>query len=77
MAEPNLTSRHLTSQHCVRLRHKGMYVGQDPEPAASAYDRDWLGASAYWCLKTQKSFGPDGEVVSAENCRGHRGCCEH
>ena len=76
MAEPTLTSRNLTSTHCVRLRHKGMYVGQDEVAAASDYDRDWLGASAYWCVKTQKSFGPDGGVVTAESCRGHRGCCE-
>ena len=77
MAEPTLISRNLTSAHCSRLRHKGMYVGQDPAPPGSALDRDWLGASAYWCLKTQKSFGPDGEVVTAEACQGGRGCCEH
>jgi hypothetical protein len=77
MAEPTLTSRSLTTVHCVRLRHKGMYVGQDPVAYESEYDRDWLGASAYWCLKTQKSFGPDGGVVTAEACCGDRGCCEH
>ncbi len=77
MDEPTLTSRTLTVEHCVRLRHKGMYVGQDPEPVTSEYDRNWLGAPAYWCLKTQKSFGPDGHAVTAEACRGHRDCCEH
>lgn len=76
MAEPTLTSRILTQAHCSRLRHKGMYVGQDAEPR-SGYDSDFLGAPAYWCLKTQKSFGPDGAPVTAEACREHRGCCEH
>lgn len=76
MAEPTLTSRILTSSHCSRLRHKGMYVGQDPDPIASA-GTDALGAPAYWCVKTQKSFGPDGGIVNADACRGGRDCCEH
>jgi hypothetical protein len=49
-----------------------MYVmGEvDPDLAGGSYD-----ATAYWCAKTQKSFGPDGDAVSRDACRHGRGCC--
>ena len=35
------------------------------------YDATW-----YWCGLTQTGFGPDGEPVRADLCRGDRGCCK-
>jgi hypothetical protein len=71
-----LTSRHVTPAHCMSLRHKGMYVmPHEDDPQLAAY-RDSIEATAYWCSRTQKAFGPDGEPVTAELCRGGRGCCE-
>jgi hypothetical protein len=81
MDHPTLTSRHVTASHCAHLRHKGMYVGppevRDEEKAVLPLYRDWLEATAYWCVCTQKNYGPDGHPVSAEACRSGRECCEH
>ncbi len=72
MDHPTPASRLVTPLHCSHLRHKGMYVmaEEDPELAAGSY-----GATAYWCAKTQKSFGPDGDAVSRDACCHGRGCC--
>ena len=72
----HLTSPKLTpGVHCVKLRHKGMYVtaGAYPEELSiyDAYD-----ATAYWCVETQRGFGPDGRPVRPDLCAGSRGCCE-
>lgn len=74
MDHPAPTSRLVTPLHCAHLRHKGMYVMAEEDPgdwSAGAYE-----ATAYWCSKTQKSFGPDGDIVGREACRHGRGCCE-
>jgi hypothetical protein len=69
-------SRHVTPAHCPNLRHKGMYVAgeSDAEPL-EAY-REPIEATAFWCGRTQKAFGPDGHPVTAELCRAGRGCCD-
>ena len=53
-----------TSAPCRNLRSKGMYVyngdyGMDHEDSES---------TIYWCVKTQKGFGPDDEMCSREDC---------
>ena len=73
-----LTSRHTTSSHCLKLRHKGMYCTPDSHSDEEmAFYRDPIEATAFWCASTQKSFGPDGLPVSLEACAHGRGCCEH
>jgi hypothetical protein len=71
MSEP-FASRHITLQHCSNLRHKGMYVSE-----SFASEREEIEPTAYWCLCTQKSFGPDGHPVRPSDCKSSRGCCEH
>jgi hypothetical protein len=71
MNEP-YASRHITVHHCSNLRHKGMYV-TDSYPD----EQEAIEATAYWCVCTQKSFGPDGHPVSPGECQTSRGCCEH
>jgi hypothetical protein len=71
MTEP-YASRHITLHHCSNLRHKGMYVTD-----SYAVERQEIEATAYWCLCTQKSFGPDGHPVTPGECKSSRGCCEH
>jgi hypothetical protein len=77
MEHPTLVSRHLTSSHCAHLRHKGMYVGQDADVEMVALYRDPIEATSFWCLHTQKAFGPDGRPATAESCRRGRDCCDH
>lgn len=76
MSHPAMSSRHVTERHCAHLRHKGMYVLPDHAQDADDY-QEHLGASSFWCVCTQKAFGPDGQPVSPEGCCAGRGCCEH
>ncbi|HEY2156330.1 MAG TPA: hypothetical protein VGH33_11920 [Isosphaeraceae bacterium] len=53
-----------TAPLCRHLRNKGMYVyhGEYDSPHDD-YDN-----TIYWCVKTQKGFGPDDEMCSREDC---------
>ncbi|HWP99363.1 MAG TPA: hypothetical protein VNK92_02720 [Vicinamibacterales bacterium] len=75
MDHPELSSPRVTLTHCANLRHKGMYVmGEiDPDEARATGPYD---ATAYWCARTQKGFGPDGLAVHPDKCRHGRECCE-
>ncbi len=74
MSEP-LTSRFVTTATCTHLRHKGMYVFADEAPGMAPADA--IEPTAFWCMCTQKAFGPDGHPVTARDCVNGRGCCEH
>jgi hypothetical protein len=74
MSEP-LTSRFVTTATCTHLRHKGMYVFADEAPGMAPADT--IEPTAFWCMCTQKAFGPDGHPVTARDCVNGRGCCEH
>jgi hypothetical protein len=74
MDHPPLSSRHVSLLHCTNLRHKGMYVL--PEGTVDADYHEYLGSSSFWCVRTQKAFGPDGDPVNARDCIHGRGCCE-
>ena len=51
-----------------------MYVYTDGLGGESHGDYD---NSIYWCLKTMKSFGPDDDFVSGDDCRSpSRSCYE-
>jgi hypothetical protein len=49
---------------CRSLRNKGMYVYQGGDDSGHDDDDNTI----YWCVKTQKGFGPDDEMVSREDC---------
>ena len=61
--------------HCLRIRTKSMYVAAVVDPAESSF-YDPYEASAYWCIDTHSGFGPDGQPVRPDVCRGDRGCCK-
>jgi hypothetical protein len=73
---------HLTSPkisvgvHCLNLRHKGMYVTSTPYPDESQF-YDSYDSTAYWCVETQRAFGPDGQPARPDCCSGERDCCKH
>jgi hypothetical protein len=71
----SLTSSIAVGVHCVKLRTRGMYLQSAVDPNESrlydSYDN-----AVFWCVKTQTGFGPDGDPVRAETCRGGRGCCQ-
>jgi hypothetical protein len=62
------------SSRCLHLRSNGMYI-HDDGPGGEPQDDDDF--KAYWCFKTQKSFGPDDASVGGRLCRnGSRICYE-
>lgn len=77
MSHPTLSSRHVTPLHCSHLRHKGMYVADETSADAPHAFADTIEATSFWCVCTQKAFGPDGLPVGPEQCASGRGCCEH
>jgi len=74
MDHPTPSSPLITAMHCAHLRHKGMYVMAEEDPVQSGFNGHE--ATAFWCARTQTSFGPDGAVVRQDLCRKGRGCCE-
>ena len=63
-----------TGPPCRHLRSKGMYVYTDADPDSPHEESD---TTAYWCLKTMTSFGPDDEAVARLDCRAPgRSCYE-
>ena len=77
MTHPTLSSRHITPHTCGHLRHKGMYVLDEVTAAEPQEFADRIEATSFWCVCTQKAFGPDGLPVGLEVCAPGRGCCEH
>ena len=60
--------------HCNKVRHKGMYTAEFPNPGEGQFF-DAYDAAAYWCAETATGFGPDGQPVRPDVCQGDRGCC--
>jgi hypothetical protein len=76
METPKPASPLVGSHNCEHLRHKGMYVLALPDPGETEFDRAFR-QTAYWCTKTQKALGPDGQPAHADDCVSGRGCCDH
>ena len=56
-------------QNCRLLRSKGMFIDSEPDPSVPS-----SGEPIYWCIHTMNCLGPDGQVVTRENCQPGRGC---
>ena len=56
---------------CKLLRSKSMFVEEEPDPSVARSD-----SGICWCVHTQNCLGPDGDVVTPENCRPGRSCFE-
>jgi hypothetical protein len=58
---------------CAALRWKGMFVWAEREPTVQRSN-----SGIFWCLHTQTSLGPDGNVAEPGKCSSEgRGChCE-
>ena len=75
LAMNDLHSAKLTlGVHCNKIRHKGMYTGEFPNPGEGQFF-DTYDNGAYWCAETATGFGPDGQPVRPDICQGDRGCC--
>jgi hypothetical protein len=68
MSLPNL--REYPAERCRRLRTKSMFISAEPDPTVQG------SVPIFWCLHTMNCLGPDGKVVTAEDCNEARGCYE-
>jgi hypothetical protein len=53
-----------------------MFVTSGPDPDEFTF-YDKYDGTAYWCVETQRAFGPDGHPVRPDCCSGERDCCKH
>ena len=70
ISQPAPQTRQAQGQ-CRLIRSKWMFIDADPDPSVPR-----SGSSICWCVHTQKSIGPDGQVVTPEACNGERPCFE-
>ncbi|MBZ5516543.1 MAG: hypothetical protein LAN62_17180 [Acidobacteriia bacterium] len=70
MAEPTNLPR-TNPNYCRFLRSKEMYIQAERDPSLPS------GRSGhFWCVHTQTVIGPDGKVVTEEECTSSRTCFE-
>lgn len=68
-----MTEETRISPFCAHLRTKKYFFLETPP----VEDDDILDASGRsWCNHTQEALGPDGEMVSPQDCRRGRRCFE-
>ena len=63
----NLTTA--TGTRCRCLRSKEMFINVEPDPTVPSSS-----SGLYWCVHTQTVIGPDGKIVSDEECTSSRIC---
>ena len=56
---------------CRLIRSKWMFIEAEADPTVPR-----SGTSICWCVHTQKCMGPDGRVVTQEDCNEERACFE-
>lgn len=59
----------LREERCENLRWKGLYIGEESDPAIQQGDE-----RIFWCVKTQLELGPDGKLVDNYECSPGRSC---
>jgi hypothetical protein len=57
-------------ERCRRLRTKSMFIHTEQDTTVQGSN------PIFWCLHTQNCLGPDGQVVTLQNCCGGRECYE-
>ena len=69
MAEPN--SLPVVPNYCRYLRSKEMFIDAEPDPTVPRSP-----SGHFWCVHTQTVIGPDGKVVTDQECSADRMCFE-
>lgn len=67
---PSLNVLISTGQICRSVRSKKLFYQQDEDAS------DARNAGPFWCSRTQRLVGPDGQLVTSETCRPGRSCCQ-
>jgi hypothetical protein len=57
------------TERCENIRWKGMFIDAEWDPTVQqSNDR------IYWCVFTQRTIGPDGQMVDEDTCTVSRSC---
>lgn len=68
---PEPTPQSSDSPHrCRLIRSKWMFIGAEPDT------ENRTESGICWCVHTQNCLGPDGQVVTPDNCTVARPCYE-
>jgi hypothetical protein len=59
----------MQEERCVNLRWKGLYIDPQADLALEQGDE-----RIFWCVKTQRNLGPDGNLVDSYECSPGRSC---
>jgi hypothetical protein len=68
---PSLNVLISTGEICRSVRSKKLFYQMDGEDASDARN-----AGPFWCSRTQRPVGPDGNFVALDSCRPGRPCCQ-
>lgn len=58
---------------CEHFATKGLYLAREDKAQYESHFE--AGTSSFWCVLTQKPYGPDGLEVAPEACGRSRACC--
>ncbi|MEW5978287.1 MAG: hypothetical protein AB1898_21025 [Acidobacteriota bacterium] len=61
--------QHIEHEVCNCVRWKSMFYQAEPDPSVPRSNED-----GFWCALTQRVLGPDGQVVSPQECKPGRAC---
>jgi hypothetical protein len=61
----------VTHEPCRLLRSKWMFIQVEPDPSIPHSD-----SGICWCVHTLNCLGPDGGIVTREDCKPGRTCYE-
>ncbi len=67
---PSLNILISTGEVCRSMRSKKLFYQQDEDASPAA------NAGPFWCSRTQRPVGPDGQFVALASCRPGRSCCQ-
>jgi len=72
-AKPTSSSGEFDPLLCRHLRTKTWFA---PDAFGQGDPRQSPSTAQYWCLKTMRSDGPDGDLAIPESCTDERACFE-
>lgn len=75
MSQYELNRSRLPDNVCEHLCTKTMFYGENRRQGDDLPDSPFKTA-AFWCVFTQRPWGPDEELVGPDECTPGRACCK-
>lgn len=75
MSEFHTNRSRLPADVCEHLCTKTMYTGGEDRRQVEEWPGGQFRPASFWCVFTQRPWGPDEDLVGPEECRPGRACC--